>query len=104
MRHKVIWTISGAAVGLALAVLGCIPPNFPSKFWEIYFRIAPIAMKPATLAYRWWVPLGQEFSFFRYFTVNILQWLVLGFLAGAGVDLFMKRRRQKCANQSVGSP
>ena len=94
-----IWTIVGALTGLAFAILGLMPPTFPSKFWDPFYQIASVAMKPALFAYRLWVqwvplPDGQYASLPRYYLVNIVQWLQLGFLIGVGAHLSVVRRKR----------
>lgn len=103
MYRIVIWTVLGALTGLAFAILGIASPSFPSRFWDAFYQIEPAATKPAIFAYRCWVqwiplPNGQYFSFFRFFVVNIIQWLLLGFLVGVSAH-FSKRHSKKAREE-----
>ena len=104
MNRITTWTIFGALTGLAFAILGSIPPTYPSGFWFVFYQIGHVAMKPAMFALRcWleWIPLpnGQYVSLTRFFVVNIAQWLLLGFLVGASAHLSIRHRKQICERQ-----
>jgi len=104
MYRIAIWTILGALTGLAFAILCVIPPSLPSRFWDAFYQIEPVVMKPATLIYRCWVqwmPLhdGEFFSFIRFFVASIVQWLVLGFVVGASAHFSLRRRKECCEEQ-----